>query len=124
MEDLETLEHGFIETESAPLMATTRVSRSQALRQAGVQRIQKDMFTVNQLFKDLSGIVIHQGETIQSIDSSVEKSAHNSKLANEELTKTSKRYQQQQWAAIRVGIFLLGFIISVFLLRRMLFSHW
>ena len=124
MEAIDALEDGILNTESSPLLVSARVSKSNQVRQEGLQRIQKDMFTVNQLFKDLSNIVIQQSENIRSIDSSVEKSVVNSRNANEEISKTHKRYKDREALTIRIALFLLGFIVFVFLTRRILFQHW
>lgn len=118
------MEHGYINPEFAPLLAEAKVSRGHEVRKAGMQRIEKDMSTVNKLFKDLSGLVIQQGETIQNVDRTVERTSHNSRLAREELEKSDKRQKQQVCTVLRFSLILFGFIISVFLLRRMMFSHW
>ena len=122
MDPMDSIEHGYINQEASPLLTEARVSKSQAVRQAGMQMIQKDMLTVNQLFKDLSGIVIPQGDTISSIDMATERGSINSKLALDELDKTDRRSKQHQMAAIRVALFLLCFLILIFIIRHMM--HW
>lgn len=124
LDDIDALEDGILNIEEAPLLVLSRTSKAHQIRQAGIQRIQKDMSTVNQLFKDLSGIVIQQGEMIRSVDSSVEKSVEHSWRANEEFSKTHKRHKEKQMIAIRFSLVLIGFIVSIFLIRRILFSHW
>lgn len=124
MDQSDSIEHGYINHEGSPLLLESRVSKSQAVRLAGMQRIQKDMFTVNKLFKDLSGIVIQQGDTVQSIDMAVERATFNGKMACDELEKTDKRNKRHQWAAVRVAFFMICFIFLVFLVRRMMYSHW
>ena len=110
--------------EMSPLMTQARVSKRDEVRHAGIQRIQRDMNTVNQLFRDLSGIVIQQGERITAIDATVEKSVDNSRNAKEEVVKTEKRYRQQQRFVLKLIVFLILAILSIFLVRRMLYSHW
>jgi len=110
----------FEKGELSPLMTQQRISKRVEIRQAGIQRIQRDMTTVNQLYRDLSGIVIQQGESITAIDASVEQSVQNSKNANDEVHKTEQRYRNQQRFVMRLIIFLILAIIVVFLLRRIL----
>lgn len=124
MDDIDAIEDGILGGEGVPLMISKRVSKVDQLRQAGLQRIQKDMFTVNQLYKDLSGMVIQQGDTIHSLDSSVSNSVENSSKARMELEKTYKRQKERQALALKLALILLGFIVFIFLSRRVLFSHW
>ena len=124
LHDIDALEDGILNIEVAPLLVSSRKSEALHSRQKGIQRIQADMSIVNQLFKDLSGIVISQGDIIRSIDSSVEKSVEYTAKTNDELSKTHKRQKDRQLLAIRVGMFLFGFIVLIFLTRRILFSHW
>ena len=106
--------------EMSPLVANVRVNKREEVRQAGIQRIQADMNTVNQLFKDLSGLVIQQGDSITAIDSAVEKSIDNSRNANEEVEKTEKRHRQQQRFLLRIIVILVLAILAIFLIRRIL----
>lgn len=115
------LEDGIYDHEATPLVVQTVNRKGQEVRLAGIQRIQKDMSTVNQLFKDLSGIVISQGETINAIDSSVEKAVSNSQKATEEIKKTEKRHRKQHGAALRIVGFLFAFILTLFLVRTFIF---
>ena len=121
MDPLINMEDGFGDGETSPLMVQTRTTKAQQARNAGMQRIQKDMFTVNQLFKDLSGIVIQQGESITAIAASVEKTLDHSSKAGEEVMKTDKRHRQQQMTAIRLAGCFLMFIIMIFLIRTYIF---
>ena len=121
MDPVIDMEDGFGNGENSPLMVQTRKTRAQEARHAGMQRIQKDMYTVNQLFKDLSQIVIQQGDSINAIDASVEKTLDHSSKATEEVLKTDKRHRQQQSTAIRLAVFLLMFIIMIFLVRTYIF---
>ena len=102
----------------------SHASKLQQARDAGIQRIHKDFVAVNQLFKDLSGIVIQQGDAIRSIDTSVEKSVDNSRRAHDELSKTNKRQNDTRLLAIRIAIFVIAFLLSIFLTRRIRYSHW
>lgn len=106
--------------EMSPLVTNVRVNKREEIRQAGIQRIQRDMSTVNQLFKDLSGLVIQQGDTITAVDSAVEKSVENSRNAKEEVEKTEKRHRQQQRFLLRIIVILVLAILAIFLIRRML----
>jgi hypothetical protein len=106
--------------EMSPLVTQTRVNKRDEVRKAGIQRIQADMSTVNQLFKDLSGLVIQQGDTITAVDSAVERSVENSRNAQEEVEKTDKRHRQQQRFLLRIIIVLVLAILAIFLIRRML----
>jgi hypothetical protein len=83
MSDIDSMEDGILGSEAMPLITETRQSKSSQLRQAGIQRIHKDMTTVNQLFKDLSGIVVQQGEMIRGAEASVSQLVENSSKANE-----------------------------------------
>jgi t-SNARE complex subunit (syntaxin) len=124
MEDIDAMEDGILGHEASPLLSDVRVSKGQQARQAGLQRIQKDMSTVNQLFRDLSGIVLQQEEMLRSVDSSVSRSVDSSSKANEELTKSYKRQQERQALALRLAAFLFGFILFIFMSRRILTGHW
>ena len=110
----------FEKGEMSPLMTQARVSKREELRHAGIARIQRDMTAVNQLYRDLSGIVIQQGETITAIDASVEQTVQHTKNTNEEIQKTEQRHRQQQRFVIRLIVFLIIAIILVFLLRKMM----
>jgi t-SNARE complex subunit (syntaxin) len=124
MAEIDALEDGILSSESIPLMVERRVTKSNQVRQAGIQRIEKDMFTVNQLFKDLSGMVVQQNEMIKSVDASVSSAVENTSRAKEEIQKTHNRYKERQAFVIRVVTFLFAFLLIVFITRRMLFSHW
>jgi t-SNARE complex subunit (syntaxin) len=115
------LEEGRFEHESEPLVLQTTTRKGQDIRLAGIQRIQRDMTTVNQLFKDLSTIVISQGDSITAIDASVEKAVEHSRKATEEVAKTDKRHRQQQSFAFRLIGILLMFVLSLFLIRTFIF---
>jgi|LauGreDrversion4_2_1035121.scaffolds.fasta_scaffold72539_2 t-SNARE complex subunit (syntaxin) len=106
--------------EMSPLVTETRVNKRDEVRKAGIQRIQRDMSTVNQLFKDLSGLVVSQGDTITGVDSAVERTVDNSQKAREEVEKTDKRHRQQQRFLLRIIIILVVAILAIFLIRRML----
>jgi t-SNARE complex subunit (syntaxin) len=124
MHDIDAMEDGILGGESDPLIMDGRVSKSQQIRQAGLQRIQKDMTTVNQLFRDLSGIVVSQGEMLRSVDASISRTVENSSKANDEVNKTYKRQKERQALALRLAAFLFGFIVFIFIFRRLLFGHW
>ena len=124
MEDIDAIEDGILGGESAPLLVDARFSKSQLVRQAGLQRIQKDMSTVNQLFKDLSGMVVQQGEMLRTVDSSVQRSMENSSKSNDEVSKTYKRQKERQALALRLAAFIFGFIVFILLSRRLLVGHW
>ena len=106
--------------EMSPLVTNLRVNKRDEARKAGIQRIQKDMNTVNQLFKDLSGLVIQQGDSITAVDSTVERSVGNSRNAKEEVEKTEKRHRQQQKFLLKIIVILVLAILTIFLIRRML----
>jgi t-SNARE complex subunit (syntaxin) len=124
MHDIDAMEDGILGGESDPLIMDVRVSKSQQIRQAGLQRIQKDMTTVNQLFRDLSGIVVSQGEMLRSVDANISRTVENSSKANDEVNKTYKREKERQALALRLAAFLFGFIVFIFISRRLLFGHW
>ena len=124
MQDIDAMEDGILGGESDPLITEVRVTKSQQIRQAGLQRIQRDMSTVNQLFKDLSGIVLSQGEMLQSVDASVARSVENTSKANDEVSKTYKRQKERQALALRLAAFLFGFLVFIFISRRLLYGHW
>lgn len=124
MHDIDAMEDGILGGESDPLIMDVRVSKSQQIRQAGLQRIQKDMTTVNQLFRDLSGIVVSQGEMLRSVDASISRTVENNSKANDEVNKTYKRQKERQALALRLAAFLFGFIVFIFISRRLLFGHW
>ena len=124
MSDIDAMEDGILGSEAMPLITETRQSKSSQLRQAGIQRIHKDMTTVNQLFKDLSGIVVQQGEMIRGVEASVFQSVENSSKANEELSKTYKRQKERQALAVKLASWLFGLILFVFLWRRLIYGHW
>ncbi len=115
------LEDGICDHEAAPLMMQSVNRKGQEVRLAGIQRIQKDMSTVNQLFKDLSTIVIKQGDSINAMDASVEKAVENSQKATEEVRKTEKRHRKQQNAALRIIGILFAFLLVIFLVRTFIF---
>jgi t-SNARE complex subunit (syntaxin) len=110
----------FEKGEMSPLMTQARINKREEIRKAGIQRIQQDMSTVNQLYRDLSGIVIRQGETIDAIDGRIEQTVKTSKNTNDELLKSDQRYRQQQRLILRIIMFLIIAIIIVFLLRKMM----
>lgn len=116
------LEDGIYDHEVTPLVVQTVNRKGQEIRMAGIQRIQKDMSTVNQLFKDLSGIVIQQGESINAIESSVEKAVLNSEKATEEIKKTETRHRKQQGAVLRIIGILFAFVMMLFLVRTFIFK--
>jgi t-SNARE complex subunit (syntaxin) len=124
MDDIDAIEDGLLGSEAAPLLVESRASRAQMVRQVGLQRIQKDMSTVNQLYKDLSGIVIQQGEMLRAVDSSVSRSVENSSRANEEINKTYNRQKERRALAFRLVAFLFGLIVFLLLSRRLLMGHW
>lgn len=115
------LEDGTYDHEATPLVVQTVNRKGQEIRLAGIQRIQKDMSTVNQLFKDLSGIVIMQGDSINAMDASVEKAVQNAQRANEEISVTEKRHRKQQGAVLRVIGVLVAFILVLFIMRTYIF---
>ena len=124
MDDIDAIEDGLLGSEAAPLLLESRASKAQMVRQVGLQRIQKDMSTVNQLYKDLSGIVIQQGEMLRAVDSSVSRSVENSSRANEEINKTYNRQKERRALALRLVAFLFGLIVFLLLSRRLLMGHW
>lgn len=124
MAEIDALEDGILSIESAPLMAERRTTRSDQVRQAGLQRIEKDMFSVNQLFKDLSGMVVQQNDMIRSVEVSVNEAVENTSRSKNEIAKTHKRYTDRQDLAFRVAAFLLALVLVIFLSRRMLTFHW
>lgn len=124
MDDIDAIEDGLLGSEAAPLLVESRASKAQMVRQVGLQRIQKDMSTVNQLYKDLSGIVIQQGEMLRAVDSSVSRSVENSSRANEEINKTYNRQKERRALALRLVAFLFGLIVFLLLSRRLLMGHW
>lgn len=124
MAEIDALEDGILNIESVPLMVDRRVTRASQARQAGLQRIEKDMFTVNQLFKDLSGMVVQQSEMIRSVEVSVSEAVDTTCRSKEEIEKTHKRYKERQALTIRIAAFLLAFLLLVFLTRRMISSRW
>lgn len=124
MTEIDALEDGILSIESAPLLAERRTTKSNQVRQAGLQRIEKDMFTVNQLFKDLSGMVVQQNDMIRSVEVSVNEAAENTSRSKDEIAKTHKRYTERQDFAFRAAAFLLALVLVIFLSRRMLTSHW
>jgi t-SNARE complex subunit (syntaxin) len=110
----------FEKGELSPLVTNIRVNKREEARNAGIQRIQRDMNTVNQLFRDLSGLVIHQGDSVTAVDASVERSITHAENAKEEVEKTDKRHKQQQKFLLRIIIILVVAILVIFLIRRML----
>lgn len=124
MSEIDAMEDGILGSEAMPLIVETRPSKAQQIRQAGLQRINRDMTTVNQLFKDLSGIVVQQGEMLHSIDASVSRSAENTSKSNEEINKTYKRQKERQALALKLAAWLFFSILFVFLTRRMINGRW
>merc|ERR1711869_63242 len=61
-------------------------------REEGIKRIQSEMASVNQIFRDLASLVTEQGRQIETIESNADLSAVNSQKAGDELNKSLRRH--------------------------------
>ena len=95
--------------ESLSLLQENRVASQRA---SGIARIHQQVTQVNSMFKDLSAIVIAQGETAQTIEDNAESSVGFTKRATMQIKITHDRRTH-----IKDAIFILaGLIITVILL--------
>ncbi|XP_031559738.1 syntaxin-7-like [Actinia tenebrosa] len=62
-------------------------------REDRIRQIESDILDINEIFRDLAGMVYEQGEMIDSIEGNVEKAHDNVSTANIQLEKASK-YQK------------------------------
>ena len=86
-------------------------------RSSGMNRIHQQVSQVSSMFRDLSNIVVSQGESVATIEQTVDSAASNIKEVNFQLKVTQDRRKQ-----LKDLIFLLGclvmFVIGVSIYRR------
>jgi len=81
-----------------------------AEREKGIKDIEKSVLEVNEIFRDLSNIVVEQGVMIDSIESNIEVSVQATDKGVEELTKAS---DYQKSSRTKMCCFLLIILIVV-----------
>ncbi len=96
------------ESESLSLLSENRLASQ---RSSGIAKIHQQVSQVNSMFRDLSAMVIAQGETVQTIEDNVENSAAFTKKAKLEIIITHDRRKH-----IKDAIFILGGLILVVIL--------
>ena len=86
-------------------------------RSAGMNRIHQQVSQVSSMFRDLSNIVVSQGESVATIEQTVDNAASNIKEVNVQLKVSQDRRKQ-----LKDLIFILGclvmFVLGVSIYRR------
>jgi t-SNARE complex subunit (syntaxin) len=94
--------------ESLSLLQENRIASHRA---SGIAQIHQQVSQVNSMFKDLSQMVIAQGETVQTIEDNAESASSFTKRATMEIKITHDRRKH-----IKDAIFILGGFIMVVIL--------
>merc|ERR1719316_747153 len=83
-------------------------------REEGIKRIQSEMVSVNQIFRDLASLVTEQGRQIETIESNADESSVNTRQAGQELNKTLRRQDNsvRLWVVILAVLLFVCFLIS------------
>ena len=90
-------------------------------RSAGMNRIHQQVSQVSSMFRDLSSIVISQGESISTIENTVDNAASNIKDVNTQLKVTRDSKKQLRDIVVILACIIL-FILGVTIYRRGLSS--
>ena len=101
-------EEGGMPTESLSLLQENRFASQRA---SGIAKIHQQVHQVNSMFKDLSAIVLAQGETVQTVEANVESSAGFTKRAAMEIKVTHDRRKH-----LKDAIFILAALIALVIL--------
>jgi len=93
-------------------------------RERDIREIEKNVIEVNEIFRDLSALVVEQGSMIDSIESNIESSVEHTSKGAEELVKASK-YQKSSrnklcclLLIITVIVAALGLFVWLFVMRH------
>jgi t-SNARE complex subunit (syntaxin) len=86
-------------------------------RSAGMNRIHQQVSQVSAMFRDLSTIVISQGESVATIEQTVDKTAGNIKDVNIQLKVTGDRKKQLR-DIIVILAFIVLFVLGISIYRR------
>ena len=85
-------------------------------REQAIRKIESDIVEVNQIFKDLAGIVHEQGTVIDSIEGNIENSSVQIQHGTQELYKASeysRKARQKKFCLILVLLAVLGAIFLI-----------
>ncbi|XP_071836059.1 syntaxin-7-like [Apostichopus japonicus] len=88
-------------------------------RERQVRDIESAIVDVNEIFRDLSAMVVEQGDMVDSIESNVERGADNVSSAREELVK-AEMYQKKARRKQLCIVLILGVVVGALVLMIIL----
>ncbi|XP_063372919.1 syntaxin-7 [Cydia amplana] len=89
-------------------------------RERDIRQLESDILDVNQIFKELGTMIHDQGQVVDSIESSVEYTAHNVEAATAELRQASNYKNKLRKKKVYIAIILIV-IVSIILI--IVFNH-
>ncbi|XP_063394432.1 syntaxin-7 [Cydia fagiglandana] len=84
-------------------------------RERDIRQLESDILDVNQIFKELGTMIHDQGQVVDSIESSVEYTAHNVEAATAELRQASNYKNKLRKKKVYIAIILIV-IVSIILI--------
>ncbi|KAF5281980.1 hypothetical protein FQA39_LY00504 [Lamprigera yunnana] len=85
-------------------------------RESRIQQIESDILDVNQIMRELSVLVHEQGETVDTIENSIERATGHVEEGTEELLKASRyqsRYRKKLWILAILAIIVISVLIGI-----------
>lgn len=118
--------------ESSPLLGKEQQKRAElfgemalhesivAEREAGIQEIQRAIYDVNEIFRDLGMLVNEQAGMLSQVEENVETAAMRTRNAVTELQRANESRRRKSWTLFKFIAALLFGIIMIILIRELI----